>query len=92
MTERLQVRAQDLSWEQLDDEVVILDLVGSTYLKLNGPGAVLWHALLDGAERVQLVDALLREYEIDPATAANDVEAFLDHLSRAGLVEAVNPR
>lgn len=84
---RLRIRSVDLRWEQLDDEVIILDLVGSTYLKLNGAGVVLWNALLDGAARRDLVHTLLGEYDIDPPTAERDVDAFLAKLSDAGLLE-----
>ncbi len=86
---RLRIRARDLSWEQLDDEVVILDLAGSTYLRLNGPGAVLWHVLLTVADEARLVEALLEEYDIDQVTAQRDVDAFLANLRRANLLETV---
>lgn len=84
---RLRVRARDLSWEQLDDEVVVLDLAGSTYLRLNGPAAVLWHVLLAGADEARLVETLLEEYDIDQVTAKRDVDTFLTKLRRANLLE-----
>lgn len=85
--EHIRVRGSDLSWEQLDDELVILDLRGSTYLRLNGSGMVLWKALVAGGHRQQLIDALVDAYEIDQQTAAVDVEAFVATLSKAGLLE-----
>jgi hypothetical protein len=89
---RLRIRERDLSWQQLDDEVVILDLAGSTYLKLNGPAAVLWHVILTVADEARLVEALLEEYDIDQVTAERDVEAFLAKLRRANLLETVPTR
>ena len=86
---QLRVRARDLSWEQLDDEIIILDLAGSSYLKLNGTGVVLWRALLAVADETRLVKALLEEYDVDQATAKRDVAAFLTKLKRAGLLETV---
>ncbi len=88
MTEpTLQVRRRHLRWEQLDDEIVILDLAGSAYLKLSGAGVVLWKALLGGATPQALVEVLLGEYDIDRASAERDVRAFLTRMRGARLVE-----
>ena len=38
----MQLRQAELTWQVIGDEVVILDLEGSVYLKLNGTGRVLW--------------------------------------------------
>ena len=56
-------------------------------IKLNDSGKLLWDKLVDGAEREQLVEILLGEYEIDRATAENDVDKFLGVLYDAGATE-----
>lgn len=56
-------------------------------LTLNESGAILWRVLEQGCEKKALVDALLAEYEVDEATAAQSVEKFLETLQRAGCVE-----
>lgn len=57
-------------------------------LKLNGTGKFLWEKLLTGAERDELVSALLAEYEVEEARAAADVDAFLATLGELGVLEA----
>lgn len=57
-------------------------------MSVNETGAFLWHMLENGAEKQELIDALLREYETDPQTAEKDVDAFLNELQDKGLVEA----
>ena len=57
-------------------------------MSVNDTGAFLWHMLENGAEKQELIDALLREYETDPQTAEKDVDAFLNELQDKGLVEA----
>ncbi|MGH3443245.1 MAG: PqqD family protein [Nitriliruptorales bacterium] len=79
---------KDLLWEQLDDEVIVLDLEKSMYLKVDGSGALLWTVLKDSAERAELISALVEAYEIDEARAASDVDDFTESLRAAGLLEA----
>ena len=43
--------------------------------------------LENGAEKQELIDALLQEYETDPQTAEKDVEAFLAELRDKKLIE-----
>ena len=57
-------------------------------LKLNGTGKFLWEKLLTGAEREELIGALLAEYEVEEARAAADVDAFLATLGELGVLEA----
>ena len=59
----------------------------SGVIKLTESGAFLWNILADGAERDELVAALLNEYEVDEATASRDVDRFIAGLSEAGLIE-----
>lgn len=56
-------------------------------MSVNETGAFLWHLLENGAERQELVDALLREYETDEQTAAKDVDAFLGQLREKALID-----
>ena len=56
-------------------------------LKLNGTGTLLWERLATDAEESELVALLVSEYEIDGATAARDVDAFLTMLRGFGVLE-----
>ena len=57
-------------------------------MSVNETGAFLWHMLENGAEKQEMIDALLREYETDPQTAEKDVDAFLKEMQDKGLIEA----
>ena len=57
-------------------------------MSVNETGAFLWSILEKGAEKQELIDALLHEYETDPQTAEKDVDAFLEALQDKGLIEA----
>lgn len=82
----MKIREDELTWQELEDEIVVLDLAGSVYLQINGTGAALWKVLLDGADRTQLVTTLTTTYHVDEATAGRDVDAFLEQLRTAGLL------
>ena len=54
---------------------------------LNPTGALLWRTLEKGATRDTLTLALLSQYEIDPETAGQDVDEFIQTIQQAGFVE-----
>lgn len=77
---------------QVMDISVVIGVGGEAYapnqiMSLNQTGAFLWSLLEAGAEKHDLVDALLREYETDAETAGKDVDAFLHQLREKALIE-----
>ena len=56
-------------------------------IRLNDTGSVLWEKLQQDISESGLVLEMLREYEIDEATAEVDVHEFIDTLREAGLLE-----
>lgn len=84
----LQLRPTSLTWHVVGTDVVVLDLEGSVYLKLNGSGRVLWELLADAATCETLVSALVDAYGIDEVTAEADVREFVAELRRRNLLAA----
>lgn len=84
----LQLRPTALTWHVVGSDVVVLDLEGSVYLKLNGSGRVLWERLAETASTEALVEALVDQYGIDDELAAADVHEFVGELRRRGLLAA----
>jgi hypothetical protein len=56
-------------------------------MTLNETGMFLWELLEKGAEKEELLKALLSEYDVDEATAKKDIENFIEKLEDTGLVE-----
>jgi hypothetical protein len=83
----MQLRQENLTWQVAGDDVVVLDLKGSVYLKLNGTGRGLWEALVDPRTDSELVSALVEKYGIDEERAAADVASFRGDLRDRGLLE-----
>ncbi len=80
-------RSDDLSWRDIDDEVIVLDLRSSKYLRLNASGAVLWNRLESGATIDQLAETLVASFDLDAGQASTDAGAFLDTCRALDLVE-----
>ncbi len=83
----LRLRKSGLAWHSVGDEVVVLDVEQSVYLKLNRSARVLWEQLDDPCDVEDLQRALVQEYGIDPASARRDIQAFLAEMRRRGLLE-----
>ena len=57
-------------------------------IKLNESGKFIWDMLVKGAEKDDIVKALLEEYEgVDEATATADVDRFIGELRGANILE-----
>lgn len=55
-------------------------------ITLNETGGLLWEKLSEGAEKKDLVDAILEVYDIDEATASADVDRFIEKVNSEGLI------
>lgn len=55
-------------------------------VNLNETGAFLWKILEKGATPEELLAKLLEEYDVDEATARQDIDAFINKLREAKLV------
>ncbi len=56
-------------------------------ITLNETAAFLWEKLAASAEKADLLAAMLAEYDVDEATAAKDIDLFLQKLKDADLLE-----
>jgi hypothetical protein len=81
------LRTKDLTWQELDGEVVVLDLRSSTYFVVNGSGARLWDLLADEATLEELAGELRAAYALPADVATAHVEDFLRSLERSGLLD-----
>lgn len=56
-------------------------------ITLNETGAFLFEQLQKGAEREDLIENLLKEYDVDPEKAAADIDVFLEKVKDADVLE-----
>ena len=82
----LRLKETELSWREVDGEIIALQHSSSEYLSTNGTGALLWKSLATGASREHLIGLIIREFGIDKGRATADTDAFLDALAAQGLL------
>jgi hypothetical protein len=84
-------RGDDMSWREIDDEVIVLDLRSATYLRLNPSGAVLWQQLEPGASEPELVNVLADRFELPVQQATEEVVAFIDSCLEKDIITPKRP-
>ncbi len=57
----------------------------------NGTGTLIWKLLESPRTVAELAMAVAQEYEVEPAQAERDVEAFVDEMKSVGLLEVPAP-
>lgn len=76
---------------QVLDTYIVIGVGSEAYVPnqimcLNETGACLWNILEKSAERRDLVEGLMKEYEVDAQTAEMDVDAFIEQLREKALI------
>jgi Coenzyme PQQ synthesis protein D (PqqD) len=82
----LKIRSDDLSWRQVEDEVIVLDLRSNEYLSINQSGTALWEMLVDGTTAETMSARLASDFGLEPDRSRTDVEAFIAMLAERGLL------
>jgi hypothetical protein len=83
----IRLRDGAVEWREIDGEIVALDRPAGEYVAVTGSGALLWPLLVAGTTRDALVEALVRRFDVEPETAARDVDRFVETLAARGLLE-----
>lgn len=81
------VAAGDVLASEFGDELIILNLRDGVYYGLEDVGARIWQLLQRPISVAALRDALVTEFEVDPARCEQDVLTLLADLAGKGLVE-----
>lgn len=83
----MRIRARGVSWREINGVLIALDLESSSYFSTNETGALMWTALVGGANSATLADLLCATYGIDRASATADATSFIALLDEHGLLE-----
>lgn len=76
---------------QLDlPQGVLLDARSGEYFELDGAGTAIVRAIVADGTLAAGLDAVVAAFEVDPARAARDAEAFIGDLLGRGLIEVAD--
>jgi hypothetical protein len=80
-------RSHEIAARVLDGEMMIMSARDSTLFSLNELGTIIWQAA-DGATSLEEIVAqkICPEYEVEPAEALKDAEAFVRELAEHGVM------
>jgi hypothetical protein len=70
----------------LSDGAVLLHLQTKRYFSLNETGTRIWELVQATADEESIVATMIREYEVEEATARAEVRRILDELIEAQLI------
>lgn len=78
-----------LACRTVDDETIVIGIDRGEVHMLNDTASYLWNALLDKAQSIDTLTALLvSQYAVDQTTASQDVLDFIQQLITKGLLTA----
>lgn len=83
----LQLRRDQVTWRDVDGEIIVLDKASASYFAINKTAVHLWHALEAGTTRGALIAELVSHYEIEESQAAADVDDFVARCRASDLLE-----
>jgi hypothetical protein len=75
-----------MTHERLDDQVMMINLETGAYFALERPAADCWSALTAGVGFDGIVAEVVAHFDVPPAQAETDVEAFVASLLDEGIV------
>ena len=81
------VASADLLATEFGAELVLLNLRDGVYYGLEDVGARIWQLVQQPVTVAAIRDAVMSEYDVDPARCARDVQSFLRELAGRGLVQ-----
>ena len=83
---------EDFLLRKVADSYVVVPVNSMTLdfngiINLNETGAFLFELLQKGAEKQELVNKMLEEYDVTPEIAEKDIEIFIQKLKEADILE-----
>lgn len=79
-------RRNDLLFNEIDGEVVMLSIENGEYYGLDRVGAKIWELIKEPLSIRHLVEKLMGEYEIDKEQCISDTLTFINKLADKKLV------
>lgn len=84
------IASSEYLYSEIDSEAVILDIQSGIYYGLNDTGNQIWHWLQTPKTSSELLDLLLKEYDVILEQATDDLQNLLQEMVKTGLIKTVN--
>jgi len=77
---------ENLSWEKIEDELVIFKLDTGSYYRLNKTGGFVFSRLSSGMSISKIIEDMDKLYDKDIDTMTSDTNSFIQELISEGLL------
>lgn len=84
--QRRVVVGESVTWANLDDESILLNVKTGVYYGLDAIGTRIWSLLVEGMSEADIVSRFVAEYDVEPERVSTDVSDLIDQLTAKGLV------
>ena len=78
---------EDVLFQELDGEAVLLDMTSEQYFGLNEVGTRIWQLIDTHHDLNAVFQAMSEEYAVEPEQLRRDLDGFVEELSTAGLLQ-----
>ncbi len=83
-------RSKDLPWQEIHNEIIILNASEGEAVQLNETASFLWDCLKSPLGIEELVLNTCDHFEVPPDQAKEDINIFLKDLQSKNLIQAVD--
>lgn len=77
---------QHIVYQDIDNELVLLDLNQGVYYGLKDVGKRCWELIVENRDRAGMITVLAQEYNVSPELLAQDLDLLLADFADKGLV------
>ena len=70
----------EVTWRDVNGELVVLRLTSGEYYSFNSVGRLTWMSISEGKSIGEVVDTIASEYDVTLEQAESDVHSFVDGL------------
>jgi hypothetical protein len=79
-------------YQEVQDEVVLLNMANQQYYGLDDVGARMWKSLLESGSVAEATVHLCQTYEVEETVIRSDLEVLVRDLLAAGLLKTTAPQ
>jgi len=84
------VRDKEIIFQDIQDELIILNIKDENYLGLDNVGTRFWNILLNSSTTKDAYDKIMQEYDVEPNTLRTDLNSFISELIENKLVKIIS--
>lgn len=78
--------SENVTWRDVDNEIVVLKLDNGEYFTFNALGHELWLDIAAGKSINEIIDKITQEFEVEKEQAEQDVKKFISGLLEKDLI------